>query len=318
MKKKVLTLTLILTLVTCLFVFAACNPSDDTDGNINTVGADAFIKWMSLESTQVLIANYGTKNYGESLFSILDGAKEYDGSIPHATDATKVVKISTTTSVNDSGLLGYLEPIFEDAYGYDIQIASAGTGAAINAAKLGNADLILVHSKSQEDAFVADANKYARKVEGFDAERIAFMYNYFVLVGPTADPAGTMAADTAKNAFAAIATHATTEFISRGDSSGTHTKEISLWNTDLGITTAGAPATLAWYVHAGSGMGACLTMANTKNAYVLSDKATYLSYKNNKDGDAVPNLKIVYEADSSLMNTYAMIAVNPDATFLTA
>lgn len=233
------------------------------------------------------------------------------------TPEVKTIRLSTTTSVNDSGLMEYLIPYFEaDHPGYKLEISSAGTGAAINAAKFGNADVILVHSKAQEDAFVTAG--YARKLEGQAAERISFMYNYFVLVGPSADPAGAGNAATVKDAFAAIASNES-KFISRGDQSGTHTKEVSLWDTGLGITSnVTSLPDFDWYTSAGQPMGACLTMANEQNGYVLTDKATYLSYKNDPEGDNLPNLTILYEQDNSLKNTYTMIAVKPDAPFTDA
>ena len=237
------------------------------------------------------------------------------------------IRISTTTSVNDSGLMEYLTPYFEaDNQGYKLEISSAGTGAAINSAKYGNADLILVHSKSQEDAFVAE--NYARIVGNFAAERISFMYNYFVIVGPTTepatepqtDPAGVLNCEDASEAFAAIAS-SQSEFISRGDNSGTHTKEVSLWPTELGITkdTDTLPSGVtSWYTSAGQGMGACLTMANENNAYVLTDKATFLSYKNDPTGDKLPNLTLLMENSANLQNTYSMIAVDNDAPFISS
>jgi tungstate transport system substrate-binding protein len=229
---------------------------------------------------------------------------------------SKVIRLSTTTSVNDSGLLEYLLPYFKADTGYELEITSAGTGAAINAAKYGNADVILVHSKSQEDAFVEAG--FGLKLDEYEAARVSFMYNYFVLIGPENDPASVSTAANIADAFAAIASNES-KFISRGDNSGTHTKEVSLWNTSLGITTtvASIPQSItSWYTSAGSGMGACLTMANEESAYILSDKATYLSYKNNTEGDLLPNLTILYEQDNALKNTYYMIAVNPSASFV--
>lgn len=223
------------------------------------------------------------------------------------------IRISTTTSVNDSGLMDYLTPYFEaDNPGYKLRISSAGTGAAINAAKYGNADLILVHAKAQEDAFVQAG--FARKVEGFSAERIAFMYNFFVVVGPTADAAGVGNAATVEAAFVNIAS-GSYKFVSRGDNSGTHTKELSLWDSTLGITKE-ADNIPSWYISAGQGMGACLTMANEQNAYILCDKSTYLSYKNDKGGDKLPNLTLLMEDSPGLKNTYAMLAVNKNAPFV--
>ena len=261
----------------------------DADGNavadveLNTEGADALINWLLSEEGEELAANYGYDEYGEYLFYGLEGAPVSEAEIPEATDETKEIRISTTTSVNDSGLLGYLLPIFEDEYGYEVEVFSAGTGKAIANAKDGNADLILVHAKAQEEEFVADG--FARVVEGMDTERLSFLYNYFVLCGPSADPAGVADCDNVLDAFAAIA-DGKYKFISRGDMSGTHTKELSLWPEELGITED--PATFEdysdWYISSNAGMGVCLTMAEEEGAYVLSDKATFLTFRAN-DGE---------------------------------
>ena len=257
------------------FVDADNNPVPDV--YVNTAGADALIQWLLTDEALNMADEYGVAEYGEHLFYIKDGAPVYTGEIAPATEETKVVRLSTTTSVNDSGLLAVLIPAFEAAYGYDVDIQSAGTGKAIAAAKAGNADLILVHSKSQEEAFVAEG--FARTVEGFEAERVSFLYNYFVLCGPSADPAGAKDAASVLDAFAAIAEGEYT-FISRGDGSGTHTKELALWPADLGITVEAesfAPYT-GWYVSANTGMGACLVMAEEMDGYILTDKATFLTF----------------------------------------
>ena len=258
-------------------------PFVDADGNavpdvyVNTAGADALIQWLLTDEALNLAGAYGVAEYGEYLFYVKEDAPVYAGQIAPATEDTKVIRLSTTTSVKDSGLLGYLLPYFEDAYGYTVEIQSAGTGKAIAAAKAGNADLILVHSKSQEEAFVTAG--FGRIVEGFEAERISFIYNYFVLCGPSADPAFVAKSVSVLDAFAAIAEGGYT-FISRGDGSGTHTKELALWPADLGIT-ADAETFLPytdWYVSANTGMGACLVMAEEMGAYILTDKATFLTF----------------------------------------
>ena len=142
---------------------------------------------------------------------------------------------------------------------------------------MGNADMILVHSKSQEEAFIEAG--FARVVEGFENERTSFIYNYFVLCGPSAAPAGVAAAASVKDAFAAIA-EGMVFFVSRGDESGTHTKELSLWPETLGITKEADSfaAYSEWYVSANTGMGACLVMAEEMGAYILTDKATFLTF----------------------------------------
>ena len=254
----------------------------DADGNavsdvtINTVGADAFINWMLSEGAE-LAGNYGFDEYGEYLFYLKDDAPTSEAEIPAATDETKIVRLSTTTSVNDSGLLQYLLPTFEEEYGYTVEITSAGTGKAIANAKMGNADVILVHSKKQEEAFIADG--FARIIDGQAAERLTYMYNYFVLCGPADDPAGVAEAASVKDAFAILA-EGNYPFVSRGDGSGTHTKEISLWPEELGITDQQESVAnyTDWYNFSNAGMGACLTMANEIGGYILSDKATFLTF----------------------------------------
>ena len=258
-------------------------PFVDADGNavadvaVNTAGADAFYQFLVSQEALDMAGAYGVAEYGSNLFYVKEDAPVYTGEIAAATEETKTIRLSTTTSVNDSGLLGKLIPEFEAKYGYTVEVYSAGTGKSINNAKMGNADLILVHSKKQEEAFVADG--FARVVDGFEAERTSFIYNYYVLCGPSADPAGVAAAASVKDAFAAIAAGEFT-FISRGDASGTHTKEISLWPADLAITAeADSFANYTeWYVSANTGMGACLVMAEEMGAYILTDKATFLTF----------------------------------------
>ncbi|MDO5014772.1 MAG: extracellular solute-binding protein [Clostridia bacterium] len=201
------------------------------------------------------------------------------------------IRISTTTSVNDSGLLGKLQPEFEKKTGYKLEIQSAGTGAAIQKAKDGNADLILVHAKASEEEFIK---------EGYGVKRLPFMYNYFVIVGPKSDPAKIADSKDAAEAFDKIRT-AKQPFISRGDNSGTHKAELKIWKDNTPD-----PAAEEWYVSAGKGMGECLTMAKEKNAYCLTDKATFLAMKEKGD------LEIVLDKGEDMKNTYSLIKCNPD------
>ena len=271
------------------YTVIAVNPEAewvDADGNavedvaINTVGADALINWLLSEEGEAAAANYGFEDYGEYLFYLKEDRPVSAVEIPAATEETKLIRLSTTTSVNDSGLLGYLLPVFEEEYGYEVEVYSAGTGKAIANAKMGNADLILVHAKKQEEAFVEAG--FARVIDGMESERNTYMYNFFVLCGPSADPAGVAAAATVKDAFKAIADGEYT-FISRGDGSGTHTKELALWPEELGITAEADSfaAYTGWYNSANTGMGACLVMAEQQGAYILTDKATFLTFQAN-------------------------------------
>ena len=258
-------------------------PFVDADGNavedveLNTVGAAALINWLLSEEGEAAAADYGFAEYGEYLFYLKEDRPVSTADIPEATEETKLIRLSTTTSVNDSGLLGSLLPMFEEKYGYEVEVYSAGTGKAIANAKMGNADLILVHSKKQEEAFVADG--FSCVLDGMESERLTYMYNYFVLCGPSADPAGVKDAEDVLAAFKAIADGKFT-FVSRGDGSGTHTKELSLWPEELGITAE--PESFKdytdWYVSANTGMGACLVMAEQMGAYILTDKATFLTF----------------------------------------
>ena len=258
-------------------------PFVDADGNavsdvaINTAGATALYQWLLSQEALDMAGAYGVAEYGSNLFYVKEDAPVYTGEIAAATEETKVIRLSTTTSVNDSGLLAKLLPEFEAKYGYTVEVYSAGTGKSINNAKMGNADLILVHSKKQEEAFIEAG--FARVVDGFEAERISFLYNYYVLCGPSADPAGVKSAASVKDAFAAIAAGEYT-FISRGDNSGTHTKELALWPADLAITAEADSFAgyTEWYISANTGMGACLVMAEEMGAYILTDKATFLTF----------------------------------------
>lgn len=221
-----------------------------------------------------------------------------DGNTPDETTTQKVetpanpiIRMSTTTSVDDSGLLGYLLPVFEKATGYTVEVQSAGTGIAIENAQNGNADLILVHAKASEEAFIAD---------GYGVERIPFMYNYFVVVGPADDPAGIKDCANAGEAFRKIR-DAEAEFISRGDESGTHKAELKIWADDVPDAENDK-----WYVSSGKKMGECLTMTSEKGAYCLTDKATFLSMADKLE------LEILLEKGDDMKNTYSVIECNPE------
>lgn len=204
----------------------------------------------------------------------------------------KTLTLATTTSVNDSGLLKVLQPQFEKDTGITLKIIPQGSGQAIETAKKGDADVLLVHSKKAEEEFVSS---------GYGVKRVPFMYNYFVIVGPESDPAGlnSLADKTATAAFKSIS-DAKATFISRGDDSGTNKKELTIWDAAK-IKPVGD-----WYNSTGKGMGDVLMMASEKQAYTLTDKATYLSMKDKLQ------LKILLENSKDLMNQYSVIAVNPD------
>ena len=212
----------------------------------------------------------------------------------------ETLKIATTTSLEDTGLLTELEKAFESKYpNIDVQIVSAGTGQALEYGKKGDVDLVMVHSKKQETAFLDDE---------YGSNRTIFAYNYFYIVGPENDPAG-IKGNTAIEAFKIImltgdTSPDTVKFISRGDNSGTNTREITLWNSS-GADYNASIRNQQWYVETGKGMGDTLTIANEKSAYTLSDSGTYLAYKGNI------TLTALVTEGKDLLNVYSLIPVNP-------
>ena len=205
----------------------------------------------------------------------------------------KSIVVSSTTSTQDSGLFGHILPLFKARTGIDVKVISQGTGQALDTGRRGDADVVFVHARPQEEKFVA---------EGFGVKRNPVMYNDFILVGPKSDPAGVKGSDIVK-ALATIKSKAA-PFISRGDRSGTHAAELALW-TIANIDVAGADKG-SWYKEIGQGMGAALNIASASNAYVLTDRGTWLSFKNRGD------LDIVVEGDAKLFNQYGVMLVNPE------
>jgi len=213
----------------------------------------------------------------------------------------QTLMMATTTSTQDSGLLEYILPDFEEKYNADIQVIAVGSGQAMELGKRGDVDVLLVHSPASEKQFVAD---------GYGESRTLVMYNQFVIVGPEADPAGTRSAHNATDAFARIKDNGTAgnaTFISRADNSGTHSKELTFWSY-LGFNKTQVQAFPdSWYKQAGQGMGAVLDMAEEMDAYTLSDDATYYS---RVAENLVPDLNITCGGGSDLFNQYSVIPVN--------
>jgi tungstate transport system substrate-binding protein len=204
----------------------------------------------------------------------------------------KSIVVSSTTSTQDSGLFGYILPKFKAKTGIDVKVVAQGTGQALDTGRRGDADVVFVHAKAQEEKFVAD---------GFGVKRFDVMYNDFVVVGPKADPAKIRGGKDVLAAFKAISDTGS-PFVSRGDKSGTHSAELALWKK-AGLDPAGTKP--AWYREIGQGMGAALNTAGGMGAYVLSDRGTWISFKNRGD------LEIVVEGDKQLFNQYGIILVNP-------
>lgn len=209
-------------------------------------------------------------------------------SLSFGTHASDYITLASTTSTENSGLFDAILPAFKQATGIDVQVISVGTGQAFEIARRGDADSLLVHDTAGEKRFVA---------EGFATERADVMYNDFVLIGPSEDPAGVRDADTAAEAFTAIA-KAEAPFASRGDDSGTHRAELRFW------ANAGIEPTGSWYRALGSGMGPTLNTAAAMNAYTLSDRATWVAFENPQ------NLELVFEGDEVMFNQYGSLLLS--------
>jgi tungstate transport system substrate-binding protein len=203
--------------------------------------------------------------------------------------AEERLRMSTTTSTENSGLLSVLLPPFEKKCGCKVDVVAVGTGKALKLGEAGDVDVVFVHARTLEDRFVAN---------GFGVNRRDVMYNDFVLVGPPDDPAGVGKTQTAPDAFRTISSKES-PFLSRGDESGTHVKEKEIW-ASAGIAPKGA-----WYVEAGQGMGEVLTMAAQKRGYALADRGTYIAFRKKTD------LVVLRQGDRNLWNPYGIIAVNP-------
>ena len=205
----------------------------------------------------------------------------------------KSIVVSSTTSTQDSGLFGHILPLFKQKIGIEVKVIAQGTGQALDTGRRGDADVVFVHAKSAEEKFLA---------EGQGVKRYPVMYNDFVLIGPKSDPAGIKGMKDVGTALKAIMAKGA-PFISRGDRSGTHIAEINLWKASgIDIEKEKGP----WYKSIGQGMGAALNTAGASNAYVLSDRGTWISFKNKGD------LAIAVEGDKRLFNQYGVMLVNPE------
>ena len=206
--------------------------------------------------------------------------------------ADDFIILQSTTSTQNSGLFDHILPLFTEKTGIEVRVVAVGTGQALKNGRNGDGDVLLVHAKTAEEKFVA---------EGYGVKRDDVMYNDFIIVGPPSDPAGVSGMRDAPAAFAKIA-EAKSPFASRGDDSGTHKKELALW-TDAGIDVAAASGD--WYRETGSGMGATLNTAVGMNAYAMTDRGTWISFKNKGD------YEILVQGDGKLFNQYGVILVNP-------
>lgn len=205
----------------------------------------------------------------------------------------KSIVVASTTSTQDSGLFGYILPMFKAKTGIDVKVVAQGTGQALDTGRRGDADVVFVHAKPAEEKFLS---------EGFGVKRYPVMYNDFILIGPKSDPAGIKGSKDIVAALGAIKAKGA-DFISRGDKSGTHQAELNLWKV-AGIDIARDKG--PWYKEIGQGMGAALNTASASSAYVLADRGTWLSFKNRGD------LVIAVEGDKRMFNQYGVMLVNPE------
>lgn len=225
-----------------------------------------------------------------SLLAAFVAVAPLEAAVAQAQD--KSIVVASTTSTQDSGLFGHILPLFKARSGIDVKVISQGTGQAIDTGRRGDADVVFVHARPQEEKFVAD---------GFGVKRFDVMYNDFVLIGPKPDPAGIKGGRDVALALKSIYARGA-PFVSRGDKSGTHAAELALWKLAVLDPAAEKPA---WYREIGQGMGAALNTSAAMGAYVLADRGTWLSFKN-KDA-----LQIAVEGDRQLFNQYGIILVNP-------
>ena len=212
----------------------------------------------------------------------------------HAVAQEKSIVVASTTSTQDTGLFRHLLPIFAQKTGITVKVLAEGTAQALDAGRRGDADVVFVHAKSAELRFLA---------EGHGVRRFPVMYNDFVLIGPKNDPAGIKSTKDVAKAFQIIKDKQAL-FISRGDRSGTHLAELALWNKDVGINIEKEKG--PWYKSVGQSMGVTLNMAAESGAYVLSDRSTWIAFKNQSD------LQIMVEGDRRMFNQYSVMLVNPD------
>jgi tungstate transport system substrate-binding protein len=313
MNSKLLNLLVLVTLISSVLVVpvAVAAPLSQTEGEVYTVQKDDWLSKIAEKeygdplAYPAIVYHNNLKAQEDSTYTRIDDPdfievgwtlyipshEEAAAYLGQTAAETQTLILATTTSTENSGLLAFLLPDFERDYNTQIDVIAVGTGQALKLGEDGNADVLMVHARALEDAFMQ---------AGHGVRREDLMYNDFVILGPPDDPAGIGGLTSAAEAFQKTA-EAQAAFVSRGDESGTHTKEKAIWGA-AGIEPAGD-----WYISAGQGMGAVLTMADEQQAYTLSDRATYLA--RTLEGT---ELVILVEGDPALFNPYGVIAVNPD------
>jgi ABC-type tungstate transport system permease subunit len=253
------------------YVLLAVNPQGPfrSEVKLNGDGADALIRWLGTAQVRRELENFGVEEFGEAIFSLPE-ASLYTGWIPDATETNKTVRLSVADTLEESGILEQLLTAFEETYGYTVDVSVTSATGTLTAAKLGIIDLVLTEESTAVESFIAEG--YAREVEGFTAEAVAFCGLEYLLCGPVDDPADAANAKTVTDALAAIAA-GEYKFLSRGDGSSVHKLEQSLW--PAGQTFGN------WYLEIDTDMGPLLVMNEFEGGYVLIDKLTWLIFSQN-------------------------------------
>lgn len=245
--------------------------------SINDTGADALARWLFGEEALTTAGEFGISEYGEAVYTLAGTAPAEEIKIPAATGKTGLIRLFAPKEIVDSGLLEELLPVFEEKYGYTVELHDADADWAMNNARRGKADLLLIRTEDLDAGFLEEG--FARIVEGFESSFLPYLYNYDVLCGPAVDPAGVRDAASLSDAFASIA-YGHYTFVSPADSSRIHALELTLWPEALGITEE--PSSYEsyglWYVGAATETGPALVMAEEKGGYLLADRLTFLKW----------------------------------------
>ena len=254
------------------YVLLAVDPKGPfySEPNLNTEGVDALIRWLQGDQAREIVETFGSDQWGECVFSVPERLPGFPGWLPNATEENKIIRLSVADTLAESGVLDALLPLFEETYGYTVEVKPTSATGTVAAAKLGMVDLVLTEITTVSETFVADG--YVRKLNGFAGEAIPFCGMEYLLCGPKTDPAGAAKAATLTEALAAIGEKKAI-FLSRGDDSTVHKLETRLWPAGQEFGE--------WYLNVETDMGPLLVMAEMERGYVLTDKVTWLIFFHN-------------------------------------
>lgn len=252
------------------YILLAVNPEGpfhSEDITLNEKGTEALVRWLLGDTSRQTLETYGTEEFGEPVFSVPEKPKGYLGWIPDADEETKTIRLTMVDTLEENGILEELLTEFEETYGYAVEVQSTSASGTLTMAKLGIFDLVLTEKSEATDAFITDG--YARVLNGFEAEELPLCTLEYLLCGPKDDPAGVAEAENLADAFAAIA-KTESRFLSRGDDSTSHKREVALWPANQAFGD--------WYLSVGTDMGPLLVMNEFECGYVLADKLTWLIF----------------------------------------